>query len=104
MDEIILEIVDPDSSIGLPIISLAEKGEPGQTQSFVIGEVPSGSIDGSNATFETAFNFVPESVEVYVNGLNQLPLLEFNTSGNRTIILTESPGMGERILTNYLRT
>jgi hypothetical protein len=105
MDEIVLEIFDPDASLGLPILTLAEKGEKGENGSIVVlGEVPSGEINGTNADFMSAFNFVPESVEVIVNGLVQSRIDEFTTSGMRNIHLAFSPKVGERILLSYLRT
>lgn len=69
----------------------------------ISGEVPSGLIDGSNATFQSAFDFVPETVAVYVNGLNQKRIQDFNTSGTRVISLSDSPGVGEEILLSYVR-
>lgn len=70
----------------------------------VVGEIPTGAINGSNATFTTQFSFVPESVEVLVNGLAQRSPDHFNTTGTNTITLTDSPTMGEIIQVNYLRT
>jgi hypothetical protein len=105
MDDIVLEIFDPEASLGLPILTLAEKGEKGENGSIVVlGEVPSGAIDGVNADFISAFDFVPESVEVIANGLLQSRIDEFNTSGTRNIHLNFSPQIGERILISYLRT
>lgn len=81
-----------------------DKGADGVgADASVIGETPSGAINGSNAIFTTAFEFIPESVAVYVNGLNQKRIAEFNTSGTTQITLTESPGVGEIVLVNYLK-
>lgn len=70
---------------------------------LVSNETPAGLIDGSNATFTTAFHFIPESVEVMVNGLYQKRIRDFNTTGNHTIILAISPGAGETLLVNYIK-
>lgn len=69
----------------------------------VIGEVPAGAINGSNATFTTQFSFVPESVEVFINGLRQHRPAHFTTTGTATILLSDSPQVGELIQVNYLR-
>lgn len=69
---------------------------------FVFGETPTGSINGSNATFTSQFNFVPESVVVLVNGLEQRRVTDFNTSGTQTIILADAPQVGESVRINYV--
>lgn len=69
--------------------------------SFVIGETPSGAVNGSNATFTTAQNFVPESVQVFVNGVSQTNAVDYTTSGTTTISLNVSPISGDYIRVNY---
>jgi len=70
----------------------------------IIGETPTGAINGSNATFLSAFNFIPESVEVVVNGLIQRVVTDYNTTGLTTVILTTAPLTGESIRLNYTRS
>jgi hypothetical protein len=69
----------------------------------VVLEVPSGLINGSNATFTSAFAFVPESVQVVSNGLLLKRVDEFNTSGSVTITLVVAPITGEIVLINYIK-
>ncbi len=69
----------------------------------VFGEVPSGVMNGSNATFVTAYNFVPESVQVFLNGLLQKIVSDYSTSGSTVIMLVSAPQAGENILVNYLK-
>lgn len=69
--------------------------------SFVIGETPSGAVNGSNATFTTAQNFVPESVQVFINGVSQTNAVDYTTSGTTTINLNVSPVSGDYIRVNY---
>lgn len=69
--------------------------------SFVIGEIPSGAVNGSNATFTTAQNFVPESVQVFINGVSQTNAVDYTTSGTTTISLNVSPVSGDYIRVNY---
>jgi hypothetical protein len=69
--------------------------------SFIIGETPTGAINGSNATFTTLQNFVAGSVEVFVNGVNQVSGVDFTTAGSTTITLNVSPVSGDYIRVNY---
>lgn len=73
------------------------------TNVFVINEVPNGVLNGTNTIFTTDFNFIPESVEVYVNGVKQKIIEDYNTSGTNTITLTFSPSSAEYILLNYIK-
>lgn len=70
---------------------------------FVYDETPVGAMNGSNATFTSEFEFVPESVEVLLNGIAQTRINDFNTSGTQTIILTVSPISSETLRINYQR-
>lgn len=69
---------------------------------WIFGETPTGLVNGSNAAFQSAFDFVPESVVVLVNGVEQRRVTDFNTSGTRTITLTEAPNTGEAVRINYI--
>ena len=93
-EEIVISIVDKQVQI---IEAISSSGE----QVRISGEIPSGVINGSNATFTTQFDFVPESVEVFCGGIRLTVLSDFNTSGNRTISLYVSPLSGELIRVNY---
>lgn len=69
----------------------------------VYGETPAGTIDGSNATFTTAFDFVPGKIAVYINGLLQKPVTHYNTSGTNTIFFNDSPLTGDLIEVDYVK-
>lgn len=69
--------------------------------SFVIGETPSGAVNGSNATFTTSQGFVPESVQVFINGVSQTNGVDYVTTGTTTITLNVSPVSGDYIRVNY---
>lgn len=71
-------------------------------QKFIFGETPTGAVNGSNAAFQSLFDFVPESVVVLVNGVEQRRVTDFNTSGTRNITLTEAPLTGESVRINYI--
>lgn len=70
---------------------------------LIFGETLTGTINGSNATFSTANNFVPGSVDVFVNGLKQKRVTHFNTTGVTTIIFSDSPQVGDILVANYER-
>lgn len=73
----------------------------GSTGSFIFGETPSGAVNGSNATFTTLQNFVPESIQVFINGVSQTNGVDYTTSGTTTISISVSPLSGEYIRVNY---
>jgi hypothetical protein len=75
----------------------------GDAQPWVTGETPAGAVNGSNATFTTAFSFVPESVEVFIETCRLSLLDDYNTSGTQTIQFYVSPLAGEKIRVNYQR-
>ena len=72
--------------------------------SFVFGETPAGLVNGSNATYTTAFNFVPGSVIPSINGLEQKLGTHFITMGNNQIIFNDSPTTGDTITVTYIKS
>lgn len=62
-----------------------------------------GTIDGSNATFTTPEQFIPEEITVRVNGLSQRLIVDYNTSGNSTVLFTSSPQVGDVLTADYRR-
>ncbi len=71
--------------------------------SLVVNETPAGAVNGSNVTFTSLDNFVPASVAVTINGLEQIPGTDFNTSGSNTVIFTQSPETGDIIRLTYVK-
>lgn len=73
------------------------------SSTWVLNEIPSGLTNGSNAIFLTSEDFIPETVQVFA-GVARLSLLDdYNTSGNRTITLFQSPLTGENIRVSYIK-
>jgi hypothetical protein len=72
---------------------------------LIIGETPSGLVNGSNATYTTANNFVAGTVEVFVNGVRQKEGAgnDYTTTGLTTINMLTSPQTGDQILVNYIK-
>lgn len=66
----------------------------------VENEIPIGLIDGQNSIFKPKRNFIPESLEVFSNGLKQV-LVEDYIISNDSIILNFSPNLNEELTINY---
>lgn len=73
------------------------------TNSVIIGEVPSGSVNGSNTTFTFARAYIAGSVEVFINGVSQLRTTHFTetTPASGIITMSDAPLTGDVIQVNY---
>ncbi len=71
---------------------------------YVMGEVPSGTINGTNTVFTLAAAPVANSEAVYLNGVRQRrgSGLDYTISGN-TITFVVAPQAGDSILVDYLK-
>lgn len=67
---------------------------------YIRGDIPTTQ---NRVTFQTTADFIPETVEVFVNGLLQKKTGDYTTSGGNTIILADQLAIGETITVNYLR-
>lgn len=83
------------------VIESGQQGTPGSIGTASIDETPAGAVNGVNATFTTASDFVPETVQVFLNGIAQQKPEDFNTVGNDTILFSVSPLTGEAVRVNY---
>ena len=70
---------------------------------FVYNEIPTGLINGINTSFTSLHNFIPESVQVFVNGVKQKIIDDYQTSGSNSITLTDSLTVNENININYIK-
>lgn len=61
----------------------------------------SGSIDGSNVTFGTSYNFDIKNFEVKLNGQEITNGVDYNITSNRTFDMTDAPSSNEILSTNY---
>lgn len=104
MTDFVLEVID-DVHV-LEIATQGPQGPPGSPGDGVqvFNEIPTGAINGVNATFTTSFSFIPESVAVYINGLRQKVVEDYNTSGDQTILMSVSPETGTNFLIDYIRS
>lgn len=70
---------------------------------LVFGEVPSGDTNGSNPTFTTAFEFVPGTEAVRLNGVDQALGTDYTTLAGTTIVFVVSPEAEDTIEVDYVK-
>lgn len=70
-------------------------------QNLIVGEIPSGSINGINTIFTLASSPTANSVAIYVNGLRMANTVDYTISGS-TITFLIAPSTGYVILVDYL--
>jgi hypothetical protein len=70
---------------------------------FVDGDLPSGIVDGNNATFAlTAIPAPATSLSVYRNGVLQKPTLDYTATGNSIqFVAASTPQPGDTLLASY---
>ncbi len=66
----------------------------------VVGEAPTGTIDGVNKEFTIANTPIANTFKLYFNGLRQKETSDFTLSGT-TITFVEAPMEGTNILVDY---
>jgi hypothetical protein len=72
------------------------------SSNFVFNETPTGTINGTNATFTIANTPTSGTVQLFLNGLLQRPTTDYTISGT-TITMINIPGTGDFMLVHYLR-
>jgi hypothetical protein len=75
----------------------------GGAPTFVDGDLPTGIVDGSNATFAlTAVPAPSTSLSFYRNGMLQKPSVDYTATGNSVLFLTgATPQPGDTLLASY---
>lgn len=82
-------------------LDITGSGGGGVSEEWAYDEHVNGALNGSNNVFTTDFDFVPETLTVFVNGVKIFKIDDYNTSGTNTINLNFSPGSTESIYVNY---
>ncbi len=89
-------------------LSTAVKNMPAPSASgvvFVDAELPSGAINGTNATFALAQSPSPaSSLHLYLNGLEQTSGVDFTMTGNTLTFVSRAIPQGGDAMTAYYRT
>lgn len=70
---------------------------------FVFNEVLTGTVNGSNATFTTQFDFVPGTTKVQIQGVELRIIDDYQTIGTNTIQFVTSPLTGEVPVIDYIK-
>lgn len=68
----------------------------------VIGEVPTGTVNGTNTVFTTASAYLTNSTAIYRNGLRQLRGTDYTESGASQITFSTAPSNGTTLIIDYL--
>lgn len=90
------------ATIGIsPPNSPWEKMVDGSSGEYVT-ELLIGTQNGSNAIFTSNESFIPESVTIYVNGVLQKIVDDYNLSGGNTVTFTFSPSSVEHLQITYI--
>jgi hypothetical protein len=92
-----LATADPSAALGL---ATKQYVDALGTTSLVQGEVPTGTINGSNVTFTTASQFATGSLRIYKNGVRLKITDDYTVSGN-TITFVTAPATGTKLLVDY---
>jgi len=70
---------------------------------LVIGETPTGAVDGANQTFTTANNYQAGKIAVYRNGQRQTLTTDYMETGANTYQFVVAPFLGDVITNDYLK-
>lgn len=72
------------------------------TTSYVVREIPSGSVNGSNTVFTLANTPIATTEMVFLNGVLQNPITDYTIS-NAVITFVNTPNTNEKIRVTYLK-
>ena len=77
----------------------------GGSNSWITNETPSGTVNGSNAAFDTASNYVAGSIQVYRDGQRMVGGgADYTETDSNTITFTTAPVTGSVIKVDYQTT
>lgn len=80
-----------------------EKGDNALLPIQIYEEVPTGLINGSNATFQALNNFNATSLEVFIGSAKLHVNQDFQIISANGFSLFESPLTGEQLFINYIK-
>lgn len=92
------------ASLTTSVNGLLTSNPAGLPTAFVDAEVPTGTVDGTNATFTLANPPVPmASLALYRNGILQKPSIDFTLSGTTVTFTATVPKTGDLLQAYYRR-
>jgi hypothetical protein len=75
---------------------------PSVSSDLVVGEVPAGTLNGSNDTFTVSTPFVASTTSVFRNGLREQLGVGYNESGGNAVVFTTPPLISDLLAVDYL--
>jgi hypothetical protein len=76
----------------------------GSSVQFVHNETPAGTIDGDNKVFTTAFSFISNSTQLFLNGIRQkLGAFDYTETGASQITFVHAPQVGDHLVIDYIK-
>src|SRR5215472_16950224 len=81
-----------------------QPGPGGTTYTFVVGEIPTGAINGTNTVFTASANFHSSSLQVYLNGLRTQEQSEWTipTGTFNQFQMAVPPMVGDTLQIDYI--
>lgn len=91
---------DPVSRVIVAAVPGAQgiQGPPGEGAP-ILGETPTGMINGVNMVFGTAQAFQPNTTGLYLNGLREF---DYTETGSQSIMLADPPLSGDSLRIDYI--
>lgn len=71
---------------------------------MVMNETPGGTLNGSNAVFNTAYAYLANSTRLFLNGQRMQLLGDYIESGVQQITFIQAPYAGDILTIDYLKT
>jgi len=75
-------------------------GSGSQSANYISGEIPVGTVNGSNTSYTIAHTPLSGSLSVFLNGIFQRPTLDWSVSGT-TLTMVVAPPIGYNLLITY---
>lgn len=72
-------------------------------EDIIENDVVSGTVDGLNVNFNTAFDYVPGTLKLYLNGLRQIGGSgnDYEEGGTNMILMGIAPLPGDVLIADY---
>lgn len=86
--------------------AIAAAGGGGGTVSgtLIYGEVPAGTVDGSNKVFTTANTYRPNLLSVFLNGVRQRRTNDYSETTTSSFTFVSAPQSGDILSVDYMQT
>jgi hypothetical protein len=81
------------------------QGPPGPsgTLKIIWGETPSGTIDGINKNYTSAYVYSANQLAVFLNGVRQRRTGDYTETGNQSFSFVSAPLLGDSVSIDYIQ-